>query len=143
MTGSGKAGIHFLPVCESCSCTHALATQKHHAQVLDYRWPGLLLQTAFYQCCQITRVHFMAQEGINRTAWVHGVPGCSSRQSWPPSWILRLCPMLGARHCCLGPNGCFGPPLAFHPPPTRPPPIDSIRDITGTEKLSKKPAAFK
>ena len=25
----------------------------------------------------------------------------------------------------------------------RPPPIDSIRDITGSEKLSKKPAAFK
>ena len=28
-------------------------------------------------------------------------------------------------------------------PPTRPPPIDSIRDITGTEKNSQKPAAFK
>ena len=24
-----------------------------------------------------------------------------------------------------------------HPPPTSPPPIDSIRDITGTEKLSQ------
>ena len=31
-----------------------------------------------------------------------------------------------------------------HPPPTRPPPIESIRDITGTEKkLSQKPAVFK
>ena len=29
-----------------------------------------------------------------------------------------------------------------HPPPTRPPPIDSIRDITGAEKPSEKPAAF-
>ena len=27
--------------------------------------------------------------------------------------------------------------------PTHPPPIDSIRDITGTEENSKKPAAFK
>ena len=31
-----------------------------------------------------------------------------------------------------------------HPPPTHPPPIESIRDITGTEKkLSQEPAAFK
>ena len=30
-----------------------------------------------------------------------------------------------------------------HPPPTRPPSIESIRDITGTEKNSQKPAAFK
>ena len=31
-----------------------------------------------------------------------------------------------------------------HPPPTRPPPIESIRDITGTEKkLPQKPAALK
>ena len=27
--------------------------------------------------------------------------------------------------------------------PTHPTPIDSIRDITGAEKLSKKPAVFK
>ena len=31
-----------------------------------------------------------------------------------------------------------------HPPPTRPPSIESIRDITGTEKkLPQKPAALK
>ena len=30
-----------------------------------------------------------------------------------------------------------------HPPPTHAPPIDSTRDITGTEKMSQKPAAFK
>ena len=30
-----------------------------------------------------------------------------------------------------------------NPPPICPPPIDSIHDITGTEKLSEKPAAFK
>ena len=44
---------------------------------------------------------------------------------------------LKAQHCSLSPNGCFTPPSAPHPPhspPTCPPPIDSIRDITGTEK---------
>ena len=33
-----------------------------HYPVLDHRWPGLLLQIAFYQCCQATR-------GTNRIAW--------------------------------------------------------------------------
>ena len=35
---------------------------------------------------------------------------------------------------------CFNPPLASHPPhlPTCPPPIDSICDITGTEKAISK-----
>ena len=61
MTRSGKTGlistitdIHFLSVRESC--THALPMQKH--QVLDHRWPGLLLQMALYRCCQ-------ALEGFN------------------------------------------------------------------------------
>ena len=72
VTGSWKTGliatitdIHFLPVLESC--THALPMQKH--QALDHRWPGMLLRTAFYRCCQTTRVHFMALEGFNKTAW--------------------------------------------------------------------------
>ena len=33
---------------------------------------------------------------------------------------------------------CFWPPTRprlLHPPPARPPPIYSIRDITGTEKI--------
>ena len=30
-----------------------------------------------------------------------------------------------------------------HPPPTRPPPIESIRDITGTEKTASKTSSFK
>ena len=35
-------------------------------------------------------------------------------------------------------------PARPHHPPTRPPPIESIREITGTEKkLPQKPAAFK
>ena len=35
-------------------------------------------------------------------------------------------------------------PASPYPPPAHPPPIDSIREITGTEKNpSEKPAAFK
>ena len=34
-------------------------------------------------------------------------------------------------------------PTVAPPSPTGPPPIDSIRDITGTEKIVSKPAAFK
>ena len=52
---------------------------------------------------------------------------------------------LKAQRHSLSPNGCFTLPSAPHPPPPppiRPPPIDSIRDITGTEKLSLKPVAF-
>ena len=37
----------------------------------------------------------------------------------------------------------FGSPPAPTTHPTRPPPIDSIRDITGAEKSSQKPAAVK
>ena len=113
--------------------------QKH--QVLDHRWPGLLLQTAFYRCCQTTRVHFMALEGINRTAWGTRLLLTAVLASLVDS--TSLCPILRAQHCCLSPNGCFNPPSASHPPPTplppaRPPPINSIRDITGTEKTIQK-----
>ena len=124
VTGSGKTGlivtitdIHFLPVRESC--THALYTQKH--QVLDHRWPGLLLQTAFYRCCQTTKVHFIALEGINRTAWGTRLLLTAVLASLVDS--TSLCPMLRAQHCCLGPNGCFGPPSASHPPPPPPHPL--------------------
>ena len=39
----------------------------------------------------------------------------------------------------------FGSPPTAHPtpPPTRPPPIESIHDITGAEKNIEKPAASK
>ena len=138
MTGSGKTGliatitdIHFLPVRECC--THAL-----------HRWPGLLLQTAFYRCCQTTRVHFMALEGINRTAWGTRLLLTAVLASLVDS--TSLCPILRAQHCCLSPNGCFNPPSASHPPPhpppAHPPPIDSIRDITSTEKNHPKTSSI-
>ena len=60
----------------------------------------------------------------------------------PPVDCTSSGPILRAQHCCLSPNRCFSPPSAFHPPPRPPPacpsPIDSIRDITGSEKLSHK-----
>ena len=133
--------IHFLPVHERY--IHACTIQKH--QALDHRLPGLLLQTAFYRCCETTRVHFMVLRGINGTAW-------GTRLLLTPVLAyfvdcISLCHKLKAQHCSLSLSGCFGPPSASHPPPppparppTHPPthrpptPIDSIRDITGTEK---------
>ena len=102
----------------------------------DNRLPGLLLRTAFYQCCETTRVHFMVLGHINRTTWG---TNCSS---WQSAWASlvdcrNLCNLLKAQHYSLNPNGYFNPPLALHPlRPSHPllPPIDSIRDITGTEK---------
>ena len=60
-----RTEIDLLPVLDRH--THALYIQKH--QALDSRLPGLLLQTAFYRCCETTRVHFMVLGHINRTAW--------------------------------------------------------------------------
>ena len=136
VTGSGKTGlivtitdIHFLPVRESC--THALPRNTKYL-IIDG-------QVCFYR-----RLFTDAVKPPGCISWpwraligLHGVPGCSSRQSWPHLSILpSLCLMLRAQHCCLSPNGCFNPPSASHPPPPPhyPPPIDSIRDITGTGK---------
>ena len=41
---------------------------------------------------------------------------------------------MGALPCLQLPTRPHRPP---HPPPTHPPPIESIRDITGTEKTLK------
>ena len=48
----------------------------------------------------------------------------------------NLCHRLKVRHCSVSLNGCFSQPSASHspPPPIRPPPIDSIRYITGVGK---------
>ena len=104
---------------------HPCTIQKH--QALDDRLPGLLLQTAFYRCCETMRVHFMVLRGINRA--VRG-----TRLLLTPvlaSFVdcISLCHKLKAQHSSLSLSGCFNPPLASHSPP-----IDSIRDITGTEK---------
>ena len=48
--------IQFLPVDESH--THALF--RDTMQALKTRWPGLLLQAAFFRHCQTMRVPFLA-----------------------------------------------------------------------------------
>ena len=79
---------------------------------------------------------------VNRTAW-------DTKLLLMAVWAslvdcISSCHLLKAQHCSLSPNGYFTPPSAPHLPPlptpplpTRPPPIDSIRDITGTEKTLK------
>ena len=109
---------------------HSCTTQKH--QVLDN---GLLSQTAFYRCCQTTRMHFLALRGINKTAW--GTKLLLRAVLAHPVDCTSSGPILRAQHCCSSPNGYFSLPLASHPPlppPARPPPIDSIWDVTGSEK---------
>ena len=90
VTGSGKTGliatmtdIHFLLVRESC--THALPRNTKYL-IIDG-------QVCFYR-----RLFTDAVKPSGCISWprraligLHGVPGCSSRQSWPPLWILPVC----------------------------------------------------
>ena len=90
VTGSGKTGliatitdIHFLPVRESC--THALPRNTKYL-IIDG-------QVSFYR-----RLFTDAVKPPGCISWpwkaligLHGVPGGSSRQSWPPLWILPVC----------------------------------------------------
>ena len=46
---------------------------------------------------------------------------------------------MGSLTCLRLPTRPHRPP---HPPPTRPPPIHSIRDITGTEKTIQKTSSI-
>ena len=75
----------------------------------------------------------MALGRINRTAW-------GTKLLHTAVWASlvdcnSLCHLKKAQHCSLSLNVCFNLLLAPHlcPTPT-PPPIDSIRDITGTKK---------
>ena len=114
--------------------------QKH--QVLDDRWPGLLSQTAFNQCCKTTRMHFSALRGINRTAW--GTKLLLTAVLAPHLDCTSSGPIVKAQHCCLSLNGCFSPPSASHPllPPSHPPPIDSVHNITGSDKTYSKTSSI-
>ena len=90
MTGSGKTGlivtitdIHFLPVRESC--THALPRNTKYLIIVG--------QVCFYRRLFTDAVK---PPGCISLPWraligLHGVPGCSSRQSWPPLWIVSVC----------------------------------------------------
>ena len=83
--------------------------------VAGNRWPGLLLQTAFYQCCKTTKVNFMVLGHVNRTVW-------GTKLLLTAVWASLVdCTgsrhLLKAQHCSLSPNGCFTPPSAPHPSP--------------------------
>ena len=123
MTGSGKTGlihtsteIQLLSISERY--THTLPRNTKYLAI--YRWPGLLLQTAFCRCCKTTKVHFMVLGRINRIAW-------GTKLLLTAVWASLVdftssCHLLKAQHCSLSPNGCFTPPSASHLPPLPTPP---------------------
>ena len=88
---------------------HSCTIKKH--QVLDHRWPNLVLQKAFSDSVE--------PEGWSFWPWValiglYGVPNCSLD-------CISLCQLLNAKYCCLSSNGCFSLSSAsylFLPPPT-------------------------
>ena len=123
VTGPGKTGLmctstifYFLSVRESY--THALPRNTKYLTTDGHA--GLLSQTAFYRCCQTTRMHFSALRGINRTEW--GTKLLLTAVLAHPVDCTSYGPILKAQNCCLSPNGCFSLPLASHPPLPPPPP---------------------
>ena len=100
------------------------------------------------------KVHVMVLGRINRTAWGTKLLLTAVWASLVDCTSSRH--LLKAQHCSLSLNGCFTPPSAPHlphhpshplplihptpshlptpPSPTRPPPIESICDITRAEK---------
>ena len=135
-----RTEIHLLPVHDRH--THALSRNMHQAP--DNRLPGLLLRWLFTDAMKLRG----GSGRVNRAAW-------STKLLLMAVWAflvdcISLCHLLKAQLCFLSPNGCFNPPSSPRPPssptplpPICPPSIDSIHDITGTERLSQKPAAFK
>ena len=135
MTRSGITGL-ICTTTELHFCLYMKVALIHHEkhQVLDHRWPGLLSQTAFCQCFRTTRMHFSALRGINRTAW--GTKLLLMAVLAYSVDCISLCHILKVQYSHLSLNG-YRLLLPTHPPqlsPTHPPSIESIRDITGTEK---------
>ena len=138
VTRSGKTSlicttteIHFLPVRERC--THALPRNIKYLTIDGQ--VRMLLQTAF---CQTMRMHFSALGDINRTVWDTKLLS-KANLAHPVYCIVSVHVTYSSEGTALplSPNGCLSPPLASNPlppPPTHlPTPIESIRDITGTE----------
>ena len=128
---------HLCTRTESIFCLYMIGTLMHYP-ALDNRLPGLLLQTAFCQCCETTRVYFMVLGRVNRTAWDTKLLLTAVWASLVDCISSRH--LLKAQHCSLSSNGCFSTPSAPHLPlpPACPPLIDSICDITGSEKTHLK-----
>ena len=134
---------YYLMFCEITPYSYYLKHSCQFVWICDRVWENRSYRHnnwyPFFACTW--KLHSCTTQKHQALIGLHGVPGCSSRQSCPPLWILPVCvPYWGhMQHCCLSPNGCFSPPSASHPPPPPPPPpshpyIESIRDITGTEK---------
>ena len=111
-----RTEIHVLPVHDRH--THALSRNTKH-------W------TIDSQVCFYRRLFIDAVKPRGCISWpwgasigLHGVPGCSSRQSWPH--CNSLCHRLQVQHCSLSLNGCFSPPSASHPPPPPPTPLPPL-----------------
>ena len=124
-------------------CKRHGTVQKH--QLRDYRWPGLLLQTAFCQSCKAVLVHY-------RSCWVLirivCVPDCCKWPSQSIQWFVYI-PVTYREHsttvCGLmtGRAHLQLPAHPHHPQPLPPihPFINDTHDITGiVKKLSQKPA---
>ena len=93
-------------------------TLMHYPETPSIWWPGLLLQTAYFQCCKTTKVHVMVLGCINRIAW-------GTKLLLMAAWgslvnYTNSCHLLKAQDCSLSPNGCFTSPLVPHPPAPSP-----------------------
>ena len=141
MTGSGKTGLfaiitdtYFLPVRESC--THALHRNTKYliinGQVCFYRW----LFTDAIKPPGCISWPWRALIGL------HGIPGCSTRQSWPPLWILPVSVTYWRYSTALWVRMGALTRLWL---PTHPPTPYRLNPwyYRHWKKLSKKPAAFK
>ena len=120
--------IHFLHVDKS----HLCSIQRH--QALEIRWPGLLLQAAFFDALKPQGYILWPMwplKGINKTAW--GAKLILTADLAFSVSCASLGHLLMAQHYHLCLNVCFSPPMAPHPP--TPLSIDSICDITAIKKL--------
>ena len=106
--------IHFLPVQERY--IHALF-RNTNCLTIDGQ---VCFYTAFYRCCETTRVHFKVLGHVNRTAWGTKLLLTAVLASLVD--CISSCHLLKAQHCSLSPNWCFTPPSAPHPPPPPTPP---------------------
>ena len=83
-----RTDIHVLPV-------HDLPVHDRHTHALSRNTKHLTIDS---QVCFYRRLFIDAVKPRGCTSWpwgasigLHGTPGCSSRQSWPPLWIVTVC----------------------------------------------------
>ena len=67
---------------------HSCTIQRH--QALKIRWPGLLLQAAFFLRCQTTGCLFWPLWPLRALIRLHGVPNWFWRQTWPTLWVVPV-----------------------------------------------------